>query len=267
MSSGRDLHLRTPFLDCFKRGEVDRDLRRLAAAGDLAPRAHEQLGLLLHLLDDPDPEIQATAERTLDLIPRERLASFLARSDVPADLKAAFARRGVQPLAPASTDPDTPLVDHSLPLPPADGSLSPEERRFSVTQRISRMSITERIKTAMKGTREERAVLIRDPNKIVAAAVLSSPKLSEAEVESIAKMASVSDEVLRIIGTHRSWIRHYSIIAALARNPKTPVAVSLGLVSRLNDRDVRMLATDRNVPEPIRVAARKLAVATQARRQ
>lgn len=266
MTTGRDFSLRTPLLDCFKRGEVDRELRMLAAAGDLAPRAPEQLALLIHLQDDPDLEIQAVAEQTLDRIPRDRLASFLARADVSAELRAAFARRGIEPMAPASSDPDTPLIDKAPPSPPPVEVAPAAERRQSVTQRISRMSITERVKTAMKGTREERAVLIRDPNKLVAAAVLSSPKLSESEVEGIAKMASVSDEVLRIIGTNRTWIRHYAVIAALARNPKTPVAVSLSLVSRLNDRDVRMLSMDRNVPEPIRMAARRLAVASQLRR-
>ncbi len=266
MSSGRDLHLRTPLLDCFKRGEVDRELRRLAANGDLAPRAHEQLALLIHLLDDPDPEIQASAERTLDLIPRDRIGGYLARPDVPLDLKDAFARRGVLPTTPASSDPETPLVDNSPAAEPVDETMSGDERRQSVTQRISRMTITERVKAAMKGSREERAALIRDPNKLVASAVLSSPKLSESEVEGIAKMASVSDEVLRIIGTNRTWIRHYAIIAALARNPKTPVAVSLNILARLNDRDVRQLSIDRNVPEPIRMAARRMASAAQLRR-
>lgn len=266
MTTGRDFSLRTPLLDCFKRGEVDRETRLLAASGDLAPRAQEQLAILIHLLDDPDLEIQAVAEQTLDQIPRDRLASFLARSDVSPELRAAFARRGVEPAATSSSDPDTPLIDKAPPEPPPEEAATPEQRRQSVTQRISRMSITDRVKAAMKGTREERTVLIRDPNKLVASAVLSSPKLSESEVESIAKMASVSDEVLRIIGTNRTWIRHYAVIAALARNPKTPVAVALNLVSRLNDRDIRMLSVDRNVPEPIRLAARRFAVASQLRR-
>ena len=45
-----------------------------------------------------------------------------------------------------------------------------------------------------------------------AAAVLSSPKVSEAEIESFAKMATVSEDVLRTIGMNRSWLKNYSVV-------------------------------------------------------
>ena len=112
----------------------------------------------------------------------------------------------------------------------------------------------------MKGSREERAVLIRDPNKIVAVAVLSSPKITETEVESIAKMANVSDEILRMIGFSRAWTKNYAVVHALVRNPKTPVAMSMNFLSRLNDKDLRNLSTNRNVPDVLRVSARKRVV-------
>ena len=96
---------------------------------------------------------------------------------------------------------------------------------------------------------------------MIAAAVMSSPKLTESEVEGIARMASVSEDVLRIIGANRAWTKNYKIIAALTRNPKTPVALSMNLLSRLNEHDLAQVAVDRNVPEPIRAAARKKASA------
>ncbi len=131
---------------------------------------------------------------------------------------------------------------------------------------ITLLPVLERLKLAAKGTREQRTVLIRDPHKVVAVAVLNSPKLTETEVEGFAKMANVSAEVLRIIGTTRAWVKNYAIMSALARNPKTPPAISLGLVSRLNGRDMRLLSTDRNVPEAVRIAARKFTLAHQSRR-
>ena len=99
-----------------------------------------------------------------------------------------------------------------------------------------------------------------DPNKIVAVAVLSSPKLTETEVESIAKMANVSDEILRMIGFSRAWTKNYTVVHALVRNPKTPVAISMNLLSRLGDRDLRNLSTNRNIPDVLRVSARKRVV-------
>jgi hypothetical protein len=92
---------------------------------------------------------------------------------------------------------------------------------------------------------------------MVASAVLSSPKLTLAEVEAFAKMANVSEDVLRAIGQNRAWVKSYTVAHALARNPKTPVAMSLNLLQRITDRDVKALSVDRNVPEPLRVAARK----------
>jgi len=73
----------TPLLDFFKRGEVAREVRLHAAQGTLAPKAFEQLSILVLLLEDPDQEIRTTADRTLGSIPVEALQSFLARSDIP----------------------------------------------------------------------------------------------------------------------------------------------------------------------------------------
>ena len=119
------------------------------------------------------------------------------------------------------------------------------------------MNVAERMKAAMKGTKSERAILIRDPNKLVSAAVLSSPKLSDAEVENFAKLANVSEEILRTIGMNRGWTKSYSVIAALTKNPKTPLAVSMRFVQRLSDRDLKMIALDRNLQEPLKLMVRK----------
>jgi hypothetical protein len=230
----------------------------LAARGALAPRAHEQLSLLVELVNDPDLEIRLAAEETIEAIPRAALTAFLARSDTAATLKAFFAERGIQPGDMAAADSDEPLIDRAIEDQPenGDGKSGLEEKQGAV-QRLAGLTVSERMNVAMKGSREERSILIRDPNKLVSVAVLSSPKLNEAEVESFAKMANVSDEVLRIIGLTRAWVKNYGVVSALTRNPKTPLAVSLNLVQRLTDRDLKMITLDRNVQEPLRIAARK----------
>jgi hypothetical protein len=248
-------------LEFFKRGEVARDVRLLAAQGGLAPRAHEQLSILVLLLDDPDHEIRQTAAHTLARIPADALSMFLARSDVSAGLRDFFAARGIKPATAAVEEVDTPLID-------ADQSddqetveaESEDDDRESINQKISKMSFTQRLKAAMKGTREIRAILVRDTNKMIAAAVMSSPKLTEQEVESIARMASVSEDVLRIIAHNRAWMKNYKIALGLAKNPKTPVAVTMNLIQRINERDLAQISVDRNVPEPVRIAARKKVV-------
>ena len=95
--------------------------------------------------------------------------------------------------------------------------------------------------------------------------MLTSPKLTEPEVESFARMGNVSEDVLRHIGSNRAWMKNYGIVVALTKNAKTPVGLSLNLMHRLNDRDLQGLSTDRNVPEPLRVAARKKVVTSVSR--
>ncbi len=264
-------------LDFFRRGEVDRDTRLQAARGALAPRAHEQLALLILLAGDEDPEVAAATEATLAALPVPTLRSFLARSDVSADMRTFFAARGIEPADTPAPEADAPILDlgpePEAVAPDPEPAVEPrletgessddeaeQKRKASVTQKIASLTVAQRMGLAMKGSREERSLLIRDPNKLVSTAVLSSPKLTESEVEAIAKMANVSEEILRIVAGNRAWIKNYNVMLALVRNPKSPVALAMNLMSRLNDKDLRQLSTNRNVAEILRVTARKKVV-------
>jgi len=239
---------------------VARDIRLQAAQGGMAPRAHEQIALLMLLVDDQDPEIATAAGATISVIPRQSLEAFLGRSDASTEMREFFAARGIQPAEIPASEADAPLVDlgggeHEEPFP--EEELPEGQVRESTVQKIAGLNVAQRMALAMKGTREERAALIRDPNKIVGVAVLSSPKLTESEIEAIAKMASVSDEILRMIGFSRAWTKNYAVVHALVRNPKTPLAMSMNFLSRLAEKDLRNLSTNRNIPETLRVTARK----------
>lgn len=240
----------------FRRGDAVRDIRLLAARGVLAPRAHEQLALLVLLADDEDAEIAAQANATIARLPAAALAAFLARIDVPSEMREFFAGRGIHPAASASASAADPLVDTLTELPEVDDGKDGEEQ----TRVLAGLPVSDRLKLAMKGTREQRAQLIRDSNKIVATAVLSSPKLTEAEVEAFVKMGNVSEDVLRIIGSNRAWLKNYGVVLGLTRNPKTPPALSMQMMHRLSEKDVKMLTIDRNVPEALRLAARRMMV-------
>lgn len=228
----------------------------MAARGAFAPRAHEQLALLILLSDDPDSLIATSANATLDKLPVEPLQAFLARSDVPGQMRDFFVSRGITPGSLASPDASEPLVDIAADEA-ADTVPETDDDEAAESQGLSALSIVQRMKLAMKGTKAQRARLIRDSNKLVAAAVLSSPKLTDSEVEAFAKMANVTEDVLRTIAMNRSWLKNYGVVSGLTRNPKTPPAISMQLVQRLNERDLKMLAMDRNVPEAVRLAARK----------
>src|SRR5262245_11158360 len=242
----------TPLLEFFKRGDVAPDVKLLAAQGALAPRAHEQLGLLVLLVNDADPEIAITAENTLQSISKDAIAAFLARPDVPSELKTFFAGRGIEPGA-AAMDSEGALIDTSANTEDVDEN----EDEGTALQRIQKLNVPQKVQRATKGSREERAILIRDPNKMISLAVLSSPKLTISEVEAFARAGNVAEECLRTIAFCRAWMKNYNVVAALTRNPKTPVGISMNLIARLSEKDLRTLSTDRNVPDVLRVTARK----------
>lgn len=250
-----DAGLRSPLLDFFRRGEVARDVRMMAAQGSIAPRPLEQLGLLMILTGDADSEIRSTAEATLSLLPTELVAAFIARADVPTELREFFITRGIEPGPVPAPDVEEPLIDTDQAGLGIDEAEAQDEGTFQ--QRLANMTVPEKVKCAIKGTREMRSVLIRDPNRMVASAVLSCPKVNEAEVEAFAKMGNVSEDILRTIAMTRAWTKNYGVVLGLVKNSKTPLAMSLTLLQRVNERDVRVLSTDRNIPEPLRLAARK----------
>jgi hypothetical protein len=265
-----DPGLRSPLIDFFRRGEVAADVRLQAADGMFAPRGQEQIALLLMLIDDADPEIAKRAGATLDALPREPLARFLGRKDVPQPMRDFFAARGIQPEPGSNDEVDAPLIElgpsptgepeSGLAGDGSDDTAPTGDEKPAETRVLSTLPVVERMKLAMRGTREQRAQLIRDSNRLVAASVLSSPKLNESEVETFARMANLSEDILRMIAMNRAWLKSYSIVAALTRNPKTPLAQAMTFLQRLNERDLKAISIDRNVSEPLRLAARKFLV-------
>jgi hypothetical protein len=137
------------------------------------------------------------------------------------------------------------------------GDASPE--RIALIRRIMLMTVKDRVKLGMKGDREARSILIRDPNKVVSSAVVHNPRITDQEVEAISAMRTVSDEVLRLISLNRAWARSYPVIHNLARNPRTPIATAMGLLPRIRTKDLAVLAENRNISDSVRRQAQRLA--------
>jgi hypothetical protein len=138
-----------------------------------------------------------------------------------------------------------------------DDELTMKDRE-TLIEKIGRMTVVEKIKAALTGNMETRVLLIRDSNKIISRAVLQSPKISETEAESYAAAKNVSEEVLRLIASNRKYMKTYNIMRALVNNPRAPIDVTMPLLLRMNERDLKGLTLNRNVPEVIRSLSIKL---------
>ena len=136
------------------------------------------------------------------------------------------------------------------------GNVSAE--RVSLIRRIMFMNTKDRMKLAMKGDREARGILVRDSNKVVCSAVVKNPRITEQEVENIAAMRTVADEVLRTIAMNRTWARAYPIIHNLARNPRTPIPTVMNILPRIRTKDLQNLSQNKNVSEAARRQAYRL---------
>jgi hypothetical protein len=133
-----------------------------------------------------------------------------------------------------------------------------ESKRENTLQKINRLDVKGRIQLALKGSKEERSILIRDGTKVVAFAVLEAPKLSDGEVEKFASQKNVLETVLRQITLKRRFMKNYIVIRNLCANPRTPLDLGLGLMKNLLIQDLKNISANKEVSETIRKLALKM---------
>ncbi len=162
------------------------------------------------------------------------------------------------PAAAATTSSSTGTGAAAKKAPSKKAQLSPKEERGSALQKIAKLDIKGRIQLAMKGSKEERSLLIRDGTKIVALAVLESPKISDGEVERFATQKNVLEAVLRGIPMKRRFAKNYAVVRNLVFNPRTPLDLSLSLMKNLLVGDLRNLSGNKEISDTVRKLATKM---------
>jgi hypothetical protein len=135
---------------------------------------------------------------------------------------------------------------------------TPEEagKKLNMTQMVLKMSVSEKIKLATLGNKEARTILLRDSNKLVCMAAATSPRMTDGEILSLANSRVVSADVLRYIYSSREFLKVYAIKISLVKNPKVPLPTALRLLLTLQEKDIKELARDRNVPQTIQSQAK-----------
>ncbi|MFL5352409.1 hypothetical protein [Archangium sp.] len=156
----------------------------------------------------------------------------------------------LQEVAAATGKPEAEGEGEAAPIP--------EAKKLSLTQRIMKMSIAQKIKLATLGNKEARSFLIRDTNKLVCTAVIRSPRITEGEVLNSASNKAVNEEVLRIIYNSREFTKSYKIKMALLKNPRLPLSVGMKFLNTLRENDLKDLSRDKNVPAALQGVAKKM---------
>lgn len=131
------------------------------------------------------------------------------------------------------------------------------EVNLSVAKRIARLRTNQKIMLAIKGGKEERTILIRESNRLIQENVMRNGRITEGEVAFIANMRTINDGVLRIITMNREWMKKYTIVKAIVYNPRTPIALAMSNLKRINEFDMKLMQRDKNIPEVLRREAKR----------
>jgi hypothetical protein len=140
----------------------------------------------------------------------------------------------------------------SMPAPTAEQ----EAKRINMAKRVLQMSVSEKIKLATLGNREARTLLLRDSNRLVSLAAAQSPRITDGEILGLANSKTSSADVLRYIYERRDFLKLYALRTALVRNPKVPLPTALRFLPTLQEKDIKDLSRDRNVPATVQAQAK-----------
>jgi hypothetical protein len=243
---------------------VDPSAPAVAAAAsteaDLESAAEDALAqALAHFLEENKVELSTVGEHPFQPIGgmQETLHSQeSAAGEHPASAEASAGTAGSAASTTATSEQTK--ADHLAGIQHALRPVQHEERRETTLWKISKLDVKGRIHLAIRGTKEERSILIRDGTKLVALAVLDSPKISDPEVEGFAQQKNVLEAVLRAIPMKRRYAKNYAIMRNLVYNPRTPLDVSLGLMKGLLVHDLKNLSGNKEVSETIRKLALRM---------
>jgi hypothetical protein len=253
--------------------EEAQQLQRREPEAEAAPQEPEPTLEEFEVLPDPESaaaleafqqehaaEIAAEEGKPFELVKDEGPAAVAPTGDTSATIgeeteKPTAATASVASSAAATTE-STSM--RGVPLENPDEFDVAEQKKLTVLQRVSKLNVGQRIKLGFIGGKEERALLIRDTARLVQNAVLSSPKLSDAEAESFAASKNLQENVFREIARQRRFLKLYPVVRNLANNPRCPLDISLTLVKTLQVYDLKSLRHNKNVPDTIRKVAAKL---------
>lgn len=206
---------------------------------------------------EANPQVRSsTRDAVLDFCVR----SGMYLSDVPAFEEARRRVYGDQPeaLPPEPTKAvEELLAEYGDAVRSESGQLA-EDERLTFTQRVMRMTVSQKIKLATLGNKEARTILLRDSNKLVALAAVQSPRLSDTEIAALTNSRTLHEDVMRYVVRNREWLKNYQVKVNLVNNPKCPLATSIKLLQHLHLSELKSVARNKNIASTLSTQARMM---------
>ncbi len=140
----------------------------------------------------------------------------------------------------------------------AEQSEEQNQKVVNAQQSLALMTVSSKIRVATLGSTIQRAILIRDANKLVVLAVVKSPAITDSEVLRFSRFRTLPEEAVRYIAGNREWVKHYSVKLNLVQNPRCPIEFTLRFMPHLRISDLKSVARDKNVPQAVARAAKQL---------
>ncbi|NOY86460.1 MAG: hypothetical protein GXP52_04070 [Deltaproteobacteria bacterium] len=214
------------------------------------------------MVSSGDPQKMDVALRAIEKIPPDEVAEYL--SSCKLDEKTFDLITRALQVSSAGTSAMKDYAHQALsvrefgPAPSAQEENPTDNDTVTLTQRVQGMTVGEKIKLALKGDKEARALLLKDTNREIYMSVLENPGLKESEVEMMTKNTATNTDILRTIAKNREWVANRNIMKNLVYNPKTPVELSVRFLNRMKPKDLEVIAKSRNLPMVVRTTAERL---------
>lgn len=261
----------SPAVAAYVRPGVALEVRLAGCSAAANMTAADRLMLLFCLSKDPEPTVRAAATSCVKDLPGDVIRAYIDSTNPhPLVLDALRALCHNHPETVPTAEARAIMDEDSL-VEVADGQAGLDEESeggspvneddgefLSKYKMAQIMGIGEKIKMALSGDKEWRALLVKDSNKLVSCSVIRNPRITEAEVLTLIKSGIQNDEIMRLICTNKEWIKNYTIRKALIENNRTPVQSAMSYLGTMGEKDLASFAKSKNISSVISTMAKRL---------
>jgi hypothetical protein len=231
-----------------------------AHAADLRRVIDEEMrrGVMLVKVEPP-PDLELFARITVEIASPVGVAVAIP-SDKVAEARGLLALTPDGPPGVATHE----IVAEAAPKPafaPAPASAAAAAAGPVTAAQMAKMTFAEKVQIALHGSRDDRAMILRDQNKQLHQFVLRSPNITPEEIAGWAANTQANADFLKQIAERTEWLSRPAIAVALARNPKAPAEIAVRALEYVPIEMLRQLAKGAGALPHVVQAARKKVLA------